>query len=132
MLRSRYQIQPGNCVTHAQVSVNPSNMLVGYHKDWASGFPFSAVGLPDNYNRPLPSLSAFGFDCEPSWLPLGKNGLSPGVKQAEEDLARRAAAARMSPAAYRKTLREQYREWLAEVRRAGSEVTQVRSGSAGR
>ena len=29
MLRARYGIPPGNCVTHAQVSVNPSNMRVG-------------------------------------------------------------------------------------------------------
>ena len=68
MLRSRYRIPAGNCVTHAQVSVNPSNMLVGYHKDWAAGFPFAELGLPDNYQRPLPSLWAFGFDCEPAWL----------------------------------------------------------------
>ncbi|HEX6897597.1 MAG TPA: N-acetylmuramoyl-L-alanine amidase, partial [Bryobacteraceae bacterium] len=29
MLRSKYLIPAGNCVTHAQVSVNPTNMLVG-------------------------------------------------------------------------------------------------------
>ena len=33
-----------NCVTHAQVSVNPANMLVGYHTDWAGNFPFQRSG----------------------------------------------------------------------------------------
>ena len=132
MLRSRYQISAGNCVTHAQVSVNPSNMLVGYHKDWAAGFPFAELGLPDNYQRALPSLWAFGFDCEPAWLASGGNRMSSGVKLAEQDIVRRAAAAGMRPAAYRKALREQYRSWLAEVRRISPPIAQLRSGSAGR
>ena len=132
MLRSRYQIRAGNCVTHAQVSVNPSNMLVGYHKDWAAGFPFAELGLPDNYQLPLPSLWAFGFDYQPAWLALSGNRMSAGVKLAEQALVRRAAAAGMPPAAYRKALREQYRVWLAEARRAGSSAAQLRSSSAGR
>lgn len=132
MLRSRYQIPAGNCVTHAQVSVNPSNMLAGYHKDWAAGFPFAEVGLPDNYQRPLPSLWAFGFDCEPAWLASSGSRMSSGVELAEQDIVRRAATAGMPPAAYRKALREQYRAWLAEVRRVSSPIAQLRSGSAGR
>jgi hypothetical protein len=35
MLRSRYQIAAGNCVTHAQVSVNPEHMRIAAHTDWA-------------------------------------------------------------------------------------------------
>jgi hypothetical protein len=132
MLRSRYRIPAGNCVTHAQVSVNPSNMLVGYHTDWAAGFPFEALGLPDNYQPALPSLWAFGFDYEPAWLASSGNRMSSGVKLAEQDIVRRAAAAGMRPAAYRKALREQYRDWLAEVRRTSPPIAQLRSGSAGR
>lgn len=132
MLRSRYQILAGNCVTHAQVSVNPSNMLVGYHTDWAAGFPFAELGLPDNYQRALPSLWAFGFDYEPAWLASSGNRMSSGVKLAEQDIVRRAAAAGMRPAAYRKALREQYRAWLVEVRRTSPPIVQLRSGSAGR
>jgi len=49
MLRSRYSIAAENCVTHAQVSVNPSNMQLSYHVDWAAAFSFAALGLPDNY-----------------------------------------------------------------------------------
>jgi hypothetical protein len=43
MLRARYRISAVNCVTHAQVSLNPSNMRVGYHMDWASKFPFEQL-----------------------------------------------------------------------------------------
>lgn len=132
MLRSRYQIAAGNCVTHAQVSVNPSNMLVGYHTDWAAGFPFDAVGLPDNYRLALPSLWAYGFGYEPAWLAASGEGLSAGVKLAEDEIAMRSAAANMRPAAYQKALREQYREWLAEVRHSSPPVTQLRSSSVGR
>ena len=53
MLRSKYNLPAGNCVTHAQVSVNPDNMRVGWHTDWGSNFPFQEVGLPDNYQQPL-------------------------------------------------------------------------------
>jgi hypothetical protein len=131
MLRSRYQIPAGNCVTHAQVSVNPSNMLVGYHTDWAAGFPFAALGLPDNYQLALPSIWAFGFACEPAWLAAGGSRMSTGVELAELEIARRAAAGGMGPPAWRKALREQYRTWLAEVRRASPPVVQLGSGSAG-
>jgi hypothetical protein len=120
MLRSRYRIQAMDCVTHAQVSVNPSNMLVGYHTDWASGFPFEAMGLPDNYARALPSVWAFGFDYEAERM--AGNAMAAGIRRAEEDATQGAAAAGMRPAAYKKALREQYRRWMA----------QLRSGSAGR
>lgn len=132
MLRSRYRIPAGNCVTHAQVSVNPSNMLIGYHTDWAAGFPFAELGLPDNYQRALPSLWAFGFDYQPAWLPSSGDGMSSGVKMAERDMVRGAAVAGMRPAAYKKALREQYRVWLEEARRTSPAIAQLRSGSAGR
>jgi hypothetical protein len=132
MLRIRYQIPAANCVTHAQVSVNPSNMLVGYHTDWAAGFPFAELGLPDNYGRPLPALWAFGFDYEPAWLALGGSRMSAGVELAEQDIARAAVAAGMRPAAYRKALRQHYKTLLAEVRRTNPPIAQRGSGSAGR
>ncbi len=70
MLRARYGIAAGNCVTHAQVSVNPVNMRVGYHTDWASSFPFAQLGLPDNYARPLPAIVAFGFEYDETFVQL--------------------------------------------------------------
>jgi len=114
MLRSRYQISAENCVTHAQVSVNPSNMHVGYHTDWATGFPFEALGLPDNYALALPSLWAFGFACEPA------KHISPAVRLAEQDLAWSAARFGIPVEDYRKRLQKQYRECLAQSRRANS------------
>ena len=113
MLRSRYDIAAENCVTHAQVSVNPSNMQVGYHTDWAAGFPFEALGLPDNYGLALPSLWAFGFTSTGSRI-------SPAIKLAEQDLSWKAARSGMPLEVYRKKLQEQYRECLAQSRRANS------------
>jgi hypothetical protein len=112
MLRARYRIPAGNCVTHAQVSVNPSNMRVGYHIDWADGFPFPELGLPDNYAAALPSVWVFGFQCDPALLPAG-------AQAAEAILSRRAAALSLKPANYRKRLHQQYRQRLALVRSAG-------------
>jgi hypothetical protein len=117
MLRGRYGILAANCVTHAQVSVNPSNMRMGYHTDWASSFPFAQLGLPDNYARPSPALWAFGFECDPGFLQLAETGVSRGVELAEESLLKNAAEFGMAPAAYRKMLQKRYRERLAEVRR---------------
>ncbi|MDQ6676314.1 MAG: N-acetylmuramoyl-L-alanine amidase, partial [Acidobacteriota bacterium] len=44
VLRSRFALSEQNCVTHAQVSVNPDNMRLGYHTDWGSSFPFEKLG----------------------------------------------------------------------------------------
>jgi hypothetical protein len=119
MLRSIYQIPAGNCVTHAQVSVNPSNMQIGYHTDWATDFPFAALGLPDNYVRALPSLRIFGFEYDPRLYGSPDHRISAGVGLAEQDFLRAAAVAGLQPAAYRKTLQQRYREYLAEARRGG-------------
>jgi hypothetical protein len=113
MLRSRYGIAVGNCVTHAQVSVNPSNMRIGYHTDWASSFPFEEVGLPDNYTRPLAALVAFGFEADEEYRRVGGVRLSAGVDLAEETLSQRANERNLSLTAYRRTLQRQYRERFA-------------------
>jgi hypothetical protein len=116
MLRSRYHIPASNCVTHAQVSVNPANMRVGLHVDWASGFPFEELGLPDNYAVALPSLWAYGFDSDSSFS--ASAWMQAGVKGAAAILARAASDAGLRPAEYKKRLRQRYRERLAQVRRA--------------
>jgi len=66
MLRSKYRIAVSNCVTHAQVSVNPGNNQVGYHYDWADRFPYAGAGLPDNYSAAVPAIWLFGFTYDPS------------------------------------------------------------------
>lgn len=120
MLVSRYRMPRGNCVTHAQVSVNPTNMQAGYHQDWAAGFPFDKVGLPNNYLTPLPALILCGFEYDgfvydPSQPGL-TSGLYPGIAAAEKRLRATAAARGVKPGAWRKALERQYRDRMAQVR----------------
>jgi len=118
MLRSRYHLAVENCVTHAQVSVNPSNRQVGYHTDWASSFPFTQLGLPDNYARPLPALWAFGFEYNPAFLHWAGDRIGAGVQLADMRVEQDAAASGSSISNYRKSLQIRYRRELEEVRRA--------------
>ncbi len=112
MLRSKYRIPACNCVTHAQVSVNPQNLRFGYHTDWAEDFPFREMGLPSNYEEPLPSVSLFGF--EPGG-PAPVTGTGRGLAAAEE-LVRLAAIRRGMPEArYRAVLRLKWRQVYAEL-----------------
>jgi hypothetical protein len=117
MLRSRYGIAGANCVTHGQVSVNPSNMMAGYHTDWASGFPFQIIGLLDNYSQPLPAIWAFGFEADAAFLRNAGPRLAASAAMAEQSLTETAHVAGLSLRAYRKTLRKQYKDRLAELRR---------------
>jgi hypothetical protein len=116
MLRSRYRIPAANCVTHAQVSVNPANMQVGYHTDWASGFPFEQLGLPDNYAQALPAVWAFGFLATGDFRAAAGERMAEGVDRAEEALRAGALAERSTLPAYRKRLQDGYRQRLAELR----------------
>ena len=92
MLRSKYNLPAGNCVTHAQVSVNPDNMRVGWHTDWGSNFPFQEAGLPDNYQQPLPSLYLFGFDYDPAYINSTSSPLWKGLALADAQVRESAAA----------------------------------------
>lgn len=120
MLRSRYHIAAENCVAHAQVSVNPSNMQVGYHTDWVSNFPFEQLGLPDNYAQPLPALWAFGFEYSPEFQNWAGDRLGVGLQLAENRLDQRASEAGVPARVYRKSLQRRYRQELEEVRRANA------------
>lgn len=117
MLRARYGIPPGNCVTHAQVSVNPSNMRVGYHTDWASSFPYRDIGLPDNYARALPAVTVFGFECDHGFLDTSGDRLHAAINRAEEDLRARASQSGSPLPVFRRRLQREYREKLAAVQR---------------
>jgi N-acetyl-anhydromuramyl-L-alanine amidase AmpD len=117
MLRSRYKIPAGNCVTHAQVSVNPSNMQIGYHVDWASSFPFDKLGLPDNYAAPSPAVSLFGFAFDGNFEQRAGVRLAAGALRAERALVARAQTAHLSLPAYRKTLQQRYLRLTARHRR---------------
>ncbi len=108
MLREKYRIRAENCVTHAQVSVNPGNFRIGYHTDLATGFPFAALGLPDNYEVPPASVALFGFDYDEGFLQAAGWRLWPGLRSARERIEEEAAAARTSPARYRYELRRKF------------------------
>jgi hypothetical protein len=114
MLRARYHIPAENCVTHAQVSVNPSNMRIGTHTDWAGNFPFAGVGLPDNYSLALPSVYAFGFQYDDAFIRATGGGWK-GLILAEEQVARQAAAEGTSVTQYRAILRHRFKDIEASL-----------------
>lgn len=127
MLRDRYAIVPGDCVTHAQVSINPDNMRVGFHTDWASSFPFARLNLPDNYSLPLAALTVFGFEYDSTFLHWAGTRLYSGVEAAEQELTRNASAAGLSTQEARKLLQKRYRRYLAEIHKGNA----LKEGSEG-
>jgi len=111
MLRSKYHIAAINCVTHAQVSVSPQTMRLGYHTDWAANFPFHEVGLGDGYLTPIAALTLFGFDYDSSFLQANGRRVWQGLVTAEEQLIREAAAHGTTVDLYRRTLRQRFHAW---------------------
>lgn len=109
MLRRRYNIAAADCVTHAQVSVNPSNLHIGWHLDWASSFPFDRLGLPDNYALPLPSVALFGFEYDADFARRAGPRMFREAQLADQQLRDRALAAHVGLAEYRKQLQKMYR-----------------------
>ena len=110
VLRSRYRIPAANCVTHAQVSVNPENMGVGYHTDWSSGFPYARLGLPVNYLTPLPAITLFGFGFEEFFSNVAAEELQDGISAGETNLRQDATRRGLSTAAYRRFLTKRFKE----------------------
>lgn len=116
MLRERYGIPAGNCITHAQVSVNISNLKIGYHTDWASSFPFEQLGLQDNYVLPLPAISLFGFEYDSKFKNQAGVRLYLEAQLADQLLRDRANAANLPVLAYRRVLQKRYWTLLTAVR----------------
>jgi hypothetical protein len=121
MLRARYHLPAGNCITHAQVSVNPSNMRIGYHTDWAANFPYIDMGLPDNYERPLPGLYLCGFNYDREYLTSTGQRVEAAVAASEAKLADAAVAQHMPVEAYRQFLQRQYRKKISALRKGAPE-----------
>lgn len=109
MLRSRFAIPESNCVSHDLVSVNPDRMLIGHHTDWAGAFPYAALGLPDQYQRPTPSVACFGFHYDAAFVAAVGGKVWPGLRLAEDQLEREAARLGLSRARYRRQLEQEYR-----------------------
>jgi N-acetyl-anhydromuramyl-L-alanine amidase AmpD len=120
MLRAKYQIRQRNCVTHAQVSVNPHNHRIGYHTDWAANLPFRELGLSDNYKQPLPSVYLFAFGYDSSLGDVSDPGLQKGLRAAEEQIRLQAVAREMPVELYRSILQQSYRETITALEREGA------------
>jgi hypothetical protein len=116
MLRGKYRIPAANCVTHAQVSVNPSNMLVGYHTDWSGNFPFLELGLNDNYTAPPAAIVAFGFDYDPTFVHATGARIWQGLGLAEDQIRSQAAAQGLPVPQYRSILQKKYKEIIATLK----------------
>ena len=115
MLRARYRIAAANCVTHAQVSVNPDNLLAGYHTDWVTGLPFGDLGLIDNYSAPLPSVALFGFGSDVLLAEAGGSPLTAGIQAANEQVRREARERGLTEVRYRQILHARYKQSLAAL-----------------
>jgi hypothetical protein len=130
ILRSRYNIDDANCVTHGLVSVNPSNMLICYHHDWVRNFPFEAFGLSDKYKIAPASISEFGFTYDEETVNHIGGQVWPGVKLAEEEFKHRAAEASIKPEEMRRQMRERYRQQMnleSRIRNASDDTEQSRN-----
>ncbi len=119
MLRYRYSIPEENCVTHAQVSINPYNMKLGNHTDWAHSFPFKAVGLPDNYALAPAALWVLGFSYDEDLIQRSAGQKWPGLSAADTLFARYAADHKQTPAQYRLALQRRYKEIRRELKEKG-------------
>jgi hypothetical protein len=123
ILRSRYNLADANCVTHGLVSVNPSNMLICFHHDWARNFPFAAMGLSDKYKVPPASISEFGFTYDSETIRMLGGALWSGVKEAEEKFQQRAAGANLKPEELRRQMRQRYLEQMNQQRQLRNSTT---------
>ncbi|HEY7642831.1 MAG TPA: peptidoglycan recognition family protein [Steroidobacteraceae bacterium] len=109
-LRQRFAIAPEMCVTHGLTSISPRQGLIGYHRDWARGFPFAAFGLPDLYALPPPSVALFGFGHDEEFLrAIGEPW--PGLVAAERALADEAQQRALPLDAVRRERQALYHKW---------------------
>jgi hypothetical protein len=120
MLRAKYNIPAWNCITHAQVSVNPSNMRIGYHTDWARNFPFTELGLPNNYDLPLASLSDFGFEYDATFLKAVGPRVWKGLQLGTQGLELAARKTRVSVAEHRSLVQQRYRKLYSAYKQTGA------------
>jgi hypothetical protein len=127
-LRQRFAIAPELCVTHGMTSVSPKQHLIGYHIDWARGFPFAAFGLPDQYAVPPPSIALFGFGYSDELIRTVGDGW-PGALQADTALAAQAVQLGLTVEQLRAKRRAIYTQWSTDARRAASASEPVSNSS---
>lgn len=127
-LRQRYEIRPEMCVTHGLTSVNPKKRQIGYHMDWARGFPFEAYGLPDQYQKAAPSVTLFGFGYNEDFLKVLDEPW-PGVREAFRRLEGEALASGRNVDDVRLERQLLFDRWLA-VQAQGEAVAGAEQWSA--
>jgi N-acetyl-anhydromuramyl-L-alanine amidase AmpD len=127
-LRQRYEIRPEMCVTHGLTSVNPKKHQIGYHMDWARGFPFEAYGLPDQYQKAAPSVTLFGFGYNEDFLKVLDEPW-PGVREAFRRLEGEALASGRSVDDVRAERQALFDRWLA-VQAQGEAVAGAEQSAA--
>jgi hypothetical protein len=120
MLRARYSIPDGNCVTHAQVSIYPAGRSAGYHTDWAANLPFEDLGLTNNYGRPLPSVTLFGFSATALLEEARDSPLAKGLKAAQDQVRADAAVENLSEHRYRQLLQTRYKDAITALHANGA------------
>jgi hypothetical protein len=120
MLRGRYGIPAGNCVTHAQVSIYPAGRSAGYHTDWAANLPFEDLGLTNNYARPLPSVTLFGFSATALLEEARDSPLAKGLEAAQDQVRAEAAAHNLSEHRYRQVLQTRYKDAITALHAKGA------------
>ena len=116
MLREKFGIVEGNCVTHEMISINPDKMLIGYHTDWKGRFPFTAVGLPDNYQRTLPSITDWGLRYDSQFAEELDGRLWPGLRASVKQFESEAGARELPVDRYRRQQQQKYKDVLARLR----------------
>jgi hypothetical protein len=114
-LRQRFAIAPEMCVTHGLTSVSPKQHLIGYHIDWARGFPFAAFGLPDQYALPPPSVAFFGFDYDEELARAVGDGW-PGIAAGKAAMTKEADDTGLTLEALRSQRHALFIKWAAEAR----------------
>jgi hypothetical protein len=112
-LRDKWTIEAAMCVTHGLASVNSRKHLIGHHLDWARGFPFEAMGLPDQYRRASPAVALFGFGYDERFLAVMGEPW-PGVGAAEAQVEDEAAAEGRPADELRRERARTYDLWLGE------------------
>ncbi len=108
MLRAKYRIPDSNCVTHAQVSINPDNLRIGYHTDWGSSFPFAEVGLAVGYRARIAAVEVFGFGYDEHFLEAVGGRPWEGLLAAEQQILNDAAAHGATGSRYRTSIQQQF------------------------
>ena len=109
LLRVTWGISDADCVTHAQISVNPDNMRLGYHTDWGGHFPFEAIGVANGYRLSVAAVELFGFQYDGIFLKAIGGSPWPGLIESETRIQRAAEAKGLPIANFRQILQQHYR-----------------------